>query len=344
MGAKVNIESKPVIGITVGDVNGIGPEIIIKALRDSRILNHITPVIYGSTKTLAYYRKALKADDFNYSQVKESGKLNPKKVNVINCWEEMVEINPGEITKEAGNASYQALKKAVENLKNNLIEGLVTGPINKHNIQSEEFNFPGHTEYFTKAVEAKDSLMLLASDQLRVGVVTGHIPIKDVSTVIGKEKITSKLQILEDTLKTDFGISRPRIAVLGLNPHAGEGGLLGSEDDKIIRPVVNDFKNKGSLIFGPLPADGFFGQGDYKKFDGILAMYHDQGLIPFKTIAFHEGVNYTAGLPIVRTSPDHGTAYAIAGKNQASSDSMLKAIYMAMDICKNRKEYNLSIN
>jgi len=339
MGTKVKKESKPTIGITVGDVNGIGPEIIIKALRDNRILNHITPVIYGSTKTLAYYRKALKADDFNYSQVKEPGKINRKKINVVNCWEEMVEINPGEITKEAGTASFQALKKAVDDLKDNIIDGLVTAPINKHNIQSEEFNFPGHTEYLTKAVDSKESLMLLASDQLRVGVVTGHIPLKDVSTAIGIEKITTKLEIFEKTLKIDFGIPKPKIAVLGLNPHAGEDGLLGSEDDKIIKPVVKDFKNKGSLVYGPLPADGFFGKGDYKKFDGVLAMYHDQGLIPFKTIAFHEGVNYTAGLPIVRTSPDHGTAYGIAGKNEASSESILRAIFMARDICKNRTEY-----
>ncbi|MTI20855.1 4-hydroxythreonine-4-phosphate dehydrogenase PdxA [Fulvivirga sp. RKSG066] len=338
MSSKPHNERKPAIAITIGDVNGIGPEVTIKALRDSRLLKYITPVIYGSTKTLAYYRKALKAEDFNYSQVKD-GKLNIKKVNVVNCWEEMVEINTGQVTKEAGNAAFMALKKAVEDLKSGLIDGVVTAPINKHNIQNEEFAFPGHTEFFTKHFESKESLMLLASDQLRVGVVTGHIPLKDVSTAIGKEKIASKLSIMEHSLKHDFGIAKPKIAVLGLNPHAGEEGLLGSEDDAIIRPVIEDFKKRGKLVYGPFPADGFFGKGDFKKFDGVLAMYHDQGLIPFKTLAFQSGVNYTAGLPIIRTSPDHGTAYNIAGKNEASEESMRHAILMAYDIFKNRQLY-----
>ena len=338
MSSKSKNDSKPVIGITIGDVNGIGPEVIIKALRDNRLLNYFTPVVYGSTKTLAYYRKALGADDFNYSQVKEKGQLHSKKVNVVNCWEEMVDISPGEITKEAGNASFMALKTVVEDLKAGYIDGVVTGPINKHNTQNEEFNFPGHTEFFTKHFDVKDSLMFLTSEDLRVGVVTGHIPLKDVATAIGKEKVASKLSIMENSLKQDFGIAKPKIAVLGLNPHAGEDGLLGSEDDGIIRPVVKDFKNKGSLVYGPFPADGFFGKGDYKKFDGILAMYHDQGLIPFKTIAFQRGINYTAGLPIVRTSPDHGTAYSIAGKNEANEGSMREAILLAYDICKNRNQ------
>lgn len=339
MSSKSKSDDKPVIGITIGDVNGIGPEVIIKSLRDNRVLNYITPVVYGSTKTLAYYRKAMKADDFNYSQVKD-GKLNPKKVNVVNCWEEMVEINTGQMTKEAGQASFQALKKVVEDLKSGFIDGVVTAPINKHNIQSEEFKFPGHTEFFTKQFDTKESLMLLVAEDLRVGVVTGHIPLKDVSTAIGKEKVASKLQIMENSLKYDFGIAKPRIAVMGLNPHAGEDGLLGSEDNAIIKPVIEDFKNKGKLIYGPFPADGFFGKGDYKKFDGILAMYHDQGLIPFKTMAFQSGVNYTAGLPIIRTSPDHGTAYNIAGQNEAHEDSMRRAIFMAYDIYKNRNQYS----
>lgn len=337
MSSKSNNERKPTIGITIGDVNGIGPEVTIKALRDGRLLNYLTPVVYGSTKTLAYYRKALNADDFNYSQVKEPGHLNHKKVNVVNCWEEMVEINTGEVTKEAGNASFMALQKSVKDLKNGFLDAVVTAPINKHNIQNEEFKFPGHTEYFAENFESKESLMFLTSEDLRVGVVTGHIPLKEVANAMGKEKIATKISIMEHSLRTDFGISKPRIAVLGLNPHAGEDGLLGSEDDGIIRPVIEDFKNKGKLIYGPFPADGFFGKGDYKKFDGVLAMYHDQGLIPFKTIAFHSGVNYTAGLPIIRTSPDHGTAYNIAGKNEASEESMRAAIFLAYDIFKNRQ-------
>jgi len=336
MSSKPNKDRKPTIGITIGDVNGIGPEVIIKSLRDNRVLRYITPVVYGSTKTLAYYRKALKADDFNYSQVKEPAKLNPKKVNVVNCWEEMVEINTGEVTKEAGNAAFLSLKQATEDLKKGFLDAVVTAPINKHNIQSEDFSFPGHTEYFTKNFDSKESLMFLVSEDLRVGVVTGHIPLKEVSNAIGKEKLITKLEIMEKSLRTDFGKSKPRIAVLGLNPHAGENGLLGSEDDAIIRPVIEELKNKGKLIYGPFPADGFFGKGDYKKFDGVMAMYHDQGLIPFKTMAFQTGINYTAGLPIIRTSPDHGTAYSLAGKNEANEESMRNAIFLAYDIFKNR--------
>lgn len=331
-------EDKPVIGITIGDINGIGPEVTIKALRDNRILNFITPVIYGSSKTLSYYRKALRMDDFNYSHVKEPGQFHFRKVNVVNCWSEMVEINTGTVTPEAGKASFQALQKATEDLKSGLIDAVVTAPINKNNIQSDDFKFAGHTEYFTQQFEAKDSLMFMTSDDLKIGVVTGHIPIKDVSQALTKELVGRKLGIMEQSLRIDFGIKKPRIAVLGLNPHAGEGGLLGKEDMEVIEPVIKEFKHKGKLVFGPFPADGFFGKGDFKKFDGILAMYHDQGLIPFKTLAFENGVNYTAGLSIIRTSPDHGTAYDIAGKNEAQETSMRQAIYLARDIYKNRKE------
>ncbi|UII32512.1 4-hydroxythreonine-4-phosphate dehydrogenase PdxA [Fulvivirga ulvae] len=331
-------EDKPVIGITIGDINGIGPEVTIKALRDNRILNFITPVIYGSSKTLSYYRKALRMDDFNYSHVKESGQFHFRKVNVVNCWTEMVEINTGVVTPEAGKASFQALKKATEDLKSGLIDAVVTAPINKNNIQSDDFKFAGHTEYFTQHFDAKDSLMFMTSDDLKIGVVTGHIPIKEVSKTLSSELISRKLGIMEHSLRVDFGIKKPKIAVLGLNPHAGEGGLLGKEDIDVIEPAIKEFKQKGKLVFGPFPADGFFGKGDYKKFDGILAMYHDQGLIPFKTLAFENGVNYTAGLSIIRTSPDHGTAYDIAGKNEAQETSMRQAIYLARDIYKNRKE------
>lgn len=331
-------EDKPRIGITIGDINGIGPEVIIKALRDNRILNYMTPVIYGSTKTLSYYRKSLHLEDFNYSQTKAPGQFHSKKVNVVNCWEDMVEIAAGTVTPEAGMASFMALEKATEDLKAGSIDAVVTGPINKHNIQNDKFRFAGHTEYFTEKFGAKDSLMFMTSNTLRIGVVTGHIPVKDISKTITKEVLTSKLSIMEQSLINDFGIKKPRIAVLGLNPHAGEEGLLGQEDMEIIQPVIKEFRHRGTLAFGPFPADGLFGTGGFLKFDAVLAMYHDQGLIPFKTLAFEHGVNYTAGLPVIRTSPDHGTAYDIAGKDLASETSMREAIYLAKDICQNRKE------
>ena len=328
---------KPRIGITIGDVNGIGPEVTIKALADSRLLNQFTPVIFGSTKVLSYYKKAFDIKDFDYTQYR-GDKLQHNKINVVNCWEEMIEINAGQETKEAGNAALLALTTSVDYLKKELIDAVVTAPISKNNIQSETFKFPGHTEFYTQNFEAKDSLMFLTSDGLRVGVVTGHIPLKDVSKKITKELIQQKLKIMEESLVKDFGIKKPRIAVMGLNPHAGENGLLGEEDEKIIRPAITELKNKGKLIFGPFPADGFFGKGDYKKFDGILAMYHDQGLVPFKTLAFNSGVNFTAGLSIIRTSPDHGTAFDIAGKGEADERSMREAIFMACDVYKNRQE------
>ena len=328
---------KPRIGITIGDVNGIGPEVTIKALADSRLLNQFTPVIFGSTKVLSYYKKAFDIKDFDYTQYR-GDKLQHNKINVVNCWEEMIEINAGQETREAGNAALLALTTSVDYLKKDLIDAVVTAPISKNNIQSETFKFPGHTEFYTQNFEAKDSLMFLTSDGLRVGVVTGHIPLKDVSKKITKELIQQKLKIMEESLVKDFGIKKPRIAVMGLNPHAGENGLLGEEDEKIIRPAITELKNKGKLIFGPFPADGFFGKGDYKKFDGILAMYHDQGLVPFKTLAFNSGVNFTAGLSIIRTSPDHGTAFDIAGKGEADERSMREAIFMACDVYKNRQE------
>ena len=328
---------KPKIGITIGDINGIGPEVIIKALNDNRILNYMTPVIYGSTKAISYYRKAFDLNDFNYTHFRDN-KFTYSKINIVNCWDEMIEINAGSVTPEVGAASFKAPQKAVEHLEDGLIDAVVTAPINKNNIQSDDFKFAGHTEYFTESFDSKDSLMFLTSEDLKVGVVTGHIPLKDVSKNVTKELIIKKLKIMEESLRIDFGISKPRIAVLGLNPHAGEEGLLGSEDGEVIKPAIDEIKNKGKLVFGPFPADGFFGKGEYKKFDAVLAMYHDQGLIPFKTLAFNNGVNFTAGLPIIRTSPDHGTAYDIAGKNLANESSMREAIFMAYDIFKNRSE------
>jgi 4-hydroxythreonine-4-phosphate dehydrogenase len=331
-------EQKPIIGITLGDFNGVGPEVTLKALSNNAILKMCTPVIYGSVKVLSKYRKLLNLEEWTLHPVKSIDQISPKRTNVLNCWHENLEIQPGKVTPEAGQNAFIALKAAVADLQNKHIDAIVTAPINKFNIQNEEFKFAGHTEYFTESFGVQDSLMLLVSDGLRVGVVTGHIPLGAVKEAITKEKIISKATILLNTLKQDFGIQKPRIALLGLNPHAGEEGLLGREEQEIITPVIHELKHKGNMVFGPFPADGFFGNMSYKKYDAVLAMYHDQGLIPFKTIAFESGVNYTAGLPIVRTSPDHGTAYNIAGKNMASETSMREAIFLAIDIVNMRKE------
>ncbi len=327
---------RPVIGITVGDINGIGPEIIVKTLSDPRIMDWCTPVVFGSTRVLSFYKKVADQDDFQYAQVKQEGKFIHGKVNVVACWEDMVNLDPGKITTEAGQAALKSLVKAVEYLKAGHIHGIVTAPINKENIQSESFNFPGHTEYFTKEFEASQSLMLMVSEKFRIGVATGHIPLKEVANSLSKELILEKLKIMDQSLRSDFGIQKSKIAVLGLNPHAGEGGLLGNEENETIKPVIIQFKKEGNLVFGPYPADGFFGSGMAQQYDGILAMYHDQGLVPFKALSFGSGVNYTAGLSIVRTSPDHGTAYDKAGKNGANPDSFRSALYLTIDIIKKR--------
>lgn len=339
-------KNKPVIGITIGDLNGIGAEIIIKSLADNRLLKMVTPVVYGSTKVLSYYRKIMGLEPFNHHPVNNNFDIHTKKINVKNCWQETVELKPGQVTSEGGKYAYLALEAATNDLKEGKIQALVTAPINKKNIQSESFNFVGHTEYLTSKfnTDNEDSLMLLVSDQLRIGVVTSHIPLGDVKKNLTKEVVDSKINLLHKSLKKDFGISKPKIAVLGLNPHAGEDGLLGGEEGEIITPAINACKKKGSLVFGPFPADGFFGKMEHKKYDAVMAMYHDQGLIPFKTLAFDEGVNYTAGLPVVRTSPDHGTAYSIAGKNKASEDSMLHALFLALDITKKRMEGAATVN
>lgn len=331
-------QDKPRIGITIGDLNGIGTEVVIKALSDNRLLSILTPVIYGSTRALSYYRKLMNVEEFNYSQVKSKGQFFPKTVNVVNCWEEMIEITPGQPSKQAGKAAYLCLKKAAEEMKEGLIDAVVTAPIDKNTIHGEEFPYRGHTEFFTSEFNAGESLMLLTGENLRVGLVTGHVPIRDVASSITRDRVELKIRMLELSLKKDFNISKPRIAVLALNPHAGDEGLIGTEEQEIIKPVITELKAKGKLIMGPFPADGFFASGQHTKYDGILAMYHDQGLVPFKTIDFASGVNFTAGLPIVRTSPDHGTAYSIAGKNQADESSMRQAIYLACDIVKNRLE------
>lgn len=327
---------KPRIGITLGDLNGIGPEVIIKTLSDSRLMNLMTPVVYGSAKVLSFYRKLMNLEEFNYSQVKQKGQFFPKTINVVNCWEDVIEINPGQASRQTAHAALLSLRKAVEEVKEGLIEGFVTGPIDKNTIYGNDFPFHGHTEYLTQEFNAGESLMMMVSDTLRVGLVTEHISVKEIPTHITKERVELKIRLLEMSLKKDFLINKPKIAVLGLNPHSGDSGLLGKEEIEIITPVISDLKSKGKLIFGPFAADGFFAAGIHHHYDAVLAMYHDQGLVAFKTLAFDTGVNFTAGLPFVRTSPDHGTAYAIAGKNQANEGSFRQAMYLACDIIKNR--------
>jgi len=334
----VSLIEKPIIGITIGDFNGVGPEIILKTLEDSRITKICTPVIYGNLKVLLRYKKLLEMEEIHFNLIKSIDQAQSKKLNLLTCWEEEYTVEPGKVTKEAGNCAFLSLKQAVEDWKTGKIHALLTAPINKASIQQEGFSFPGHTEYLTESVGATDSLMFLVSESLRVAVVTGHIPLGEVPAKVTREAIILKLTILEKSLQQDFGIQKPRIALLGLNPHAGEEGLLGTEDKEIILPIIEEFRKRGSLTYGPYPADGFFGSGQFKKFDGILAMYHDQGLIPFKTLAMETGVNFTAGLPFVRTSPDHGTAYNIAGKNQVSESSFREALFLAIDILKNRKQ------
>ncbi|ERM84578.1 4-hydroxythreonine-4-phosphate dehydrogenase [Rhodonellum psychrophilum GCM71 = DSM 17998] len=329
-------KNKPIIGISIGDINGISAEVTMKALMDNRIHKIITPVIYAHGKALTFYRKHLGMDDFNFMQIRSINEVHHKKINVINVLEESPEVIPGVETQEAGKLALAALDQAIADLKENKIDALVTAPLNKSNINSEALKFVGHTEYLTEAFGINKSLMFLVAEGIRVGVVTGHIPLKEVPNQVTAANIKGKLEIMIQSLQHDFGIPKPRIAVLGLNPHAGEDGLLGDEEESIIKPVIGGFKEKGHLVFGPYPADGFFGMMHQKKFDGVLAMYHDQGLIPFKSLAFETGVNFTAGLPIIRTSPDHGTAYNIAGKNIANEGSMSAAIFQAYDIIKSR--------
>lgn len=329
---------KIIIGITHGDINGIGYEVILKSLNDSRILDMFVPVIYGSPKIAAYHRKNLDLPTLNLNAVNSVKEISTKKINIINCVDENTKVELGQSTEEAGKIALESLEKATEDLKKGLIHAIVTAPINKKNIQSDKFHFPGHTEYLEEKFgnESTSSLMMLVNDVIRVAVVTGHIPVEKVSQTISEELILKKLQILNKSLKEDFAIVRPRIAVLGLNPHAGDDGVIGNEENDVIKPALKKADEEGILCFGPYPADGFFGTGTFKHFDAVLAMYHDQGLIPFKVLAMENGVNYTAGLPVVRTSPAHGTAYDLAGQNKASEVSFLNAMYLACDIHRNR--------
>lgn len=332
--------TKPVLGITAGDINGIGLEVILKALSHRRILNQCVPVIYASSKAVSYHKNIVQLDDLTFVGQRSAERLAHDKINVVNVWNDNVNITLGKPTDIGGTFAQQSLEAAVSDLKSGLIDALVTAPIHKKSMQLAGFEHVGHTEYITQEFNAADSLMLLAADRLRVGLATAHMPLKDVSNSITKEQLISKLRIFSEALRIDFGFERPNIAVLGLNPHAGEEGMLGDEEEKVIRPAIVECKKNGMMAYGPFPADGFFGSGQFNKFDGILAMYHDQGLIPFKALTFGSGVNYTAGLPIIRTSPDHGTAFDLAGKNEADSSSFLHAMFMALDVHRNRKEYN----
>ena len=331
-------QHKPVIGITCGDINGIGTELIIKAFSDQRLLDHCTPVIFGSNKLINFYKKSVPDAHFNYQNIKDLSRVNHKQINIYNCWEEEVVINPGQLNETGGRYAVRSLLAAAQALKDGHIKGLVTAPIHKKNVQSAEFSFTGHTPFLKSVSGSKDVLMLLYSTDLKVALVTEHLPIKDVTQQISKSSILSKINLLHQSLKKDFGIDKPKIAVLGLNPHAGDEGLIGNEEETIIKPAIKEAK-QDKLVFGPYSADAFFARRNYLQFDAVLAMYHDQGLIPFKAIAVGEGVNYTAGMSFVRTSPDHGTAFDITGKGKADATSFIIAVFECVDIINRRTEY-----
>jgi 4-hydroxythreonine-4-phosphate dehydrogenase len=332
------MDNKIKVGISIGDVNGIGLEVIIKTLMDKRVLEYCTPIVYGHTKVASFHRKTMDLTDFNFHVINQAAQAHEKRANMINCWDEDVKIELGMTTEIGGKYALISLEKALDDLLAGNTQALVTAPINKHNIQNDSFQFAGHTEYIQAKTDSADSLMFLVSDDIRVGVVTGHIPVNEVSEKITAEKIVSKLSLMNESLKKDFWIQKPKIAVLGLNPHAGDNGLIGKEELEVIIPAIQSANAQGIFAFGPYAADGFFAAQTYSKFDAVLAMYHDQGLIPFKQIAFHHGVNFTAGLPIVRTSPDHGTGYDIAGKNLASENSFREALFTAINIVERRRE------
>ena len=332
------LDKKPIIGFTCGDINGIGTELIIKTLADTRILDFCTPIIFANNKVLNFYRKSLPDININYATIKELNKFNPKQVNLFNCWEEDVDITPGSLNDVGGKFAVLSLQIATKALKDGLIDGLVTAPIHKKNVQSATFNFTGHTPFLKDFFGVKDVVMFMVADNMRVALLTEHVPVKDINQHITKEKIISKLQLVNTSLKKDFGIAKPKIALLALNPHAGDEGLIGKEEEDIIKPAIKEAIQKDVFCFGPYPADAFFARGQYEKFDAVLALYHDQGLIPFKSLAIGEGVNFTAGLNSVRTSPDHGVAFDIAGKGKADESSFRQAFFTCIDIIVARKE------
>ena len=332
---------KPIVGITQGDGNGIGYEVIIKSLADARILESFTPVIYGSSKIFGFYRKLIhNLDQMDTYVIQSARDAKPRKINIVNCLPDNSFVEPGKPTPESAKSAIRSLECAVRDIKNGDIDVLVTAPINKRAMVEEGFGNTGHTEYLQKEFGVDDVAMFMVSDQLKIGVVTGHIPLKEVPTSITVEAIVGKLRLMSSSLKRDFGVIEPKIAVLGLNPHCGDGGLLGDEEQKIILPAVKAANEEGILAFVPYSPDGFFGLGHYAKFDATLAMYHDQGLAPFKALAFEDGVNFTAGLPIVRTSPDHGTAYEMAGRDEADPHSMMSSIFTAIDILRKREAFD----
>ena len=326
-----------ILGISIGDLNGIGSEIILNTFEDSRMLEFCTPVIFASVKTVSFLKKHFGLS-INFNGINDMSQLVAGKVNVLNVWREQVNINFGQQNPQVGSYAFKSLKRAVEELKKGSIDALVTAPIDKQTIQSKDFNFPGHTDFLAKELNGK-SLMLMVNDSLRVGLLTDHVPVKDVAEHITEELITSKINTIYETLKVDFRITKPKIAVLGINPHVGDNGVIGKEDDAIMKPTLKKIRESGKLVYGPYAADSFFGSDNYKTFDAIIASYHDQGLIPFKTLSFGNGVNFTAGLSKVRTSPDHGTAYEIAGKGEANENSFKEAVFTAINIVRNRSEF-----
>lgn len=328
------------IGISQGDFNGIGYEVLLNCFSDPRVLENFTPILYGSSKILSYYKKMVDLPNFPFTNIKHADQAEKGKLNILNIVQEEVKIDVGQATEIAGELAALSLNMASEDLMKGKFDALVTNPINKKNIQSPNFHFPGHTEFLTKKFGIKDSLMIMACDKIKIGILTNHLALKDVPSVVTEDLVLRKLRIFDQSLKRDFAIRMPKIAVLALNPHAGDHGVNGDEDEQIIMPAIKKAFNENILAFGPFPSDGFFGMGEFKNYDGVLALYHDQGLIPFKLMSFYSGVNFTAGLPFVRTSPAHGTAYHIAGKNLANPDSFRNAVFMAMDICKNRMEYD----
>lgn len=339
MEEKIN-NSRIRLGITQGDINGVGYEVILKTFSDSRMFDMCTPILYGSTKVASYHKKLLHLhQDVAFNSITEADKAGDRKFNVVNLTNDEVKIDLGKQTETAGDQSRMSLNRACEDLKKGDIDVLVTAPISKKSIQSSDFDFPGHTEYLSHQFGCS-SLMIMVCDRIRIGIVTNHLSIKDVPGAITHNMLFDKIMLMNESLKRDFGVPKPKIAVLALDPHAGDNGVIGTQDATIVKPVIDEVQTKGVLAYGPYPSDGFFGNGDFNKFDGVLALYHDQGLIPFKLMSFTDGVNFTAGLPYVRTSPAHGTAFDIAGRDMASEQSFRRAVYLACDIHRNRKEYD----
>ena len=333
------------LGISQGDVNGIGYEVLLKCFSDTRMFENCTPILYGSSKVASYHKKLINATDFPFINIRTVEQAEASKFNILNIIQDEVKIDIGQPTEIGGRLAAMSLDYACHDLMQGKLDALVTNPINKKNIQSDKFNFPGHTEYLTNKFGVEESLMIMTCHDLHIGIMTNHLSLSQVPKVLNRELILRKLQVMDSSLKRDFGIRMPKIAVLALNPHAGDRGLIGTEDDGIVAPAIREAFDNGILAFGPYPADGFFGNGTFREFDGVMALYHDQGLIPFKLMSFTEGVNFTAGLPYVRTSPSHGTAYEIAGKNIASAQSFRNAVFLAMDIIRNRREFDaLSAN